>query len=323
MPARVSVIVAVRNRRLLLGQLLDALAHQTFQDFEVVIVDDGSVDASAEEAGRRRLGQGYPVVLRTSGLGAVRARILGVAESRGELLAFTDSDCRPEPRWLEAAVAAFDRGADLVHGPTRPPRPLQPLERSVSSGQEGLFPTCNLLVRRKAYEQVGGFDESAAERLGFRWGGRARGLGFGEDTLLAWSLIRAGFVAAFEPAAGVEHHIFRTQTSELLGRAIQGGAFPALVREVPELRSTLLVDRVLLGRRRLPFYVTLLALLRGRRGLAAAAFVSWTGTRAFEIRRAPGSPLRKLQILAIEMAADAVLGLALMAGSVQARSVVL
>src|SRR6184192_3840487 len=47
---RVSVVVPVRNRRRLLRRLLDALAAQTFDDFEVIVVDDGSTDGSVQEA---------------------------------------------------------------------------------------------------------------------------------------------------------------------------------------------------------------------------------------------------------------------------------
>ena len=45
-------------------------------------------------------------------------------------------------------MAAFSDGADAVNGQTRPTRPLKPFERSMASGREGLYPTCNVLYRR-------------------------------------------------------------------------------------------------------------------------------------------------------------------------------
>jgi hypothetical protein len=339
MAPRVSVIVPVRNRKALLAELLDALSAQTYRDFEVVVVDDGSCDGSADEARGRVLGAGPALVVPGHGEGAVAARIRGVAAAAGEILAFTDSDCRPAPDWLERGIAALDAGADLVAGVTRPRRPLRPLERSVSSGAEGLYPTCNLFVRAAAYHSVGGFDPTAGARLGFRWTARARGLGFGEDTLFAWSLIRRGGRPAFVPEAVVDHAVFPAHWAELPGRALQGGAFPALLAEVPELRATLLSDRLFLGGpRRAPAYLGLLLAAirlarrparRGRRPQAAPSpaagllLAAWAWGRAAEVRRAGVNPLRRPDLVAAEMLTDLLTALALLAGSARARTLVL
>jgi glycosyltransferase involved in cell wall biosynthesis len=323
-PPHVSVIVPVRDRRALLRDLLGALAAQSYRDFEVVLVDDGSTDGSGDEAKGLVLGAGEVVVVETGGVGAVGARCAGVAAAAGRVLAFTDSDCRPRPHWLERGVAAIDAGADLVAGLTRPPRELLPLERSMSSGEEGLYPTCNLFVRRETFERNGGFDRAAAARLGFRWSGRAKGLGFGEDTILAWRIRRSGSTCRFEPDAVVEHHIFPARLSELPGRAVQGGAFPALIREVPELRSTLLKNGFLLGSaRRAPFYATLVALASRHPRVAVVTAGWWFGTRSLGLRGVPVPRSRKLQLVLAEIAMDALLGSMLTLGSVRARTLVL
>jgi glycosyltransferase involved in cell wall biosynthesis len=320
---RVSVIVPVRDRRGLLAELLDSLAAQTFRDFEVVVVDDGSVDGSLEEAARHRPGLERVIVMQAGGAGAVAARCLGISRAEGEILAFTDSDCRPVPDWLARGTAAIDAGSDLVSGRTRPPRPLNPLERSMSSGREGLYPTCNLFVRKDAYLRSGGFERSAERRLGFRWG-RAKGLGFGEDTILAWRIIRSGGAATYEPEALVEHAIFPARTAELPGRALQGGAFPALVREVPELRETLIVNRIFLGsRRRVPFYATVLAVAARRRAWAAMAAGWWFVARAVDVRPAPVPMFEKIALVLGEMTTDAILGSALVLGSARTGTPVL
>ena len=322
--AKVSVIVPVRNRRALLAELLDALAAQTFQDFEVIVVDDASGDGSAAEAARERPGLEAVTVLQAGGDGAVAARCRGVAEAGGEILAFTDSDCRPTPKWLENGVAAIEAGAHLVTGRTRPPRPLNPLERSMSSGREGLYPTCNLFVRKDVYLSVGGFDRVADARLRFRWGGRARGLGFGEDTLFAWSVIRTGAPIAYAPEAIVEHHIFPFRAAEVPGRAVQGGAFPALVREIPELRTTLFVDRYFLGsKRRVPFYATLGAVLSRRPAWFLLTVLLWAVARAADVRPAPVPRRTKPLLILGEMATDALFGSALLVGSIRARTLAL
>ena len=324
MTPRVSVVVPVHNRRALLRGLLDALAAQTFDDFEVVVVDDGSDDGSAEEA-EHDARAGHPVrVVRTARAGAVAARRTGVAAARGELLAFTDSDCIPHPQWLEEGVAALDAGADVANGATRPSGPVGLLDHSVWSGEEGLYPTCNVFYRRAAYEAVGGFDPDAARRLGFRADNRARRLGFGEDTLLAWRVRRAGR-AAFAPDAVVEHRVVPAGVVESLSRAWMAAAFPALVREVPELRGTLLFrHRISLGRRsRMPVYVVTGAVLARRPGAVVGASAWWIASALGELRGRPGSRLARLAGLPVVMADDVVTAAALVVGSAKARSLVL
>jgi mycofactocin glycosyltransferase len=102
---RVSVVVPVYNRSGQLRRLLGALAGQTFpkEQMEVLICDDGStedlVEVLAEFEGRLTL-----VHLRQAKLGAGAARNLGLRESRGELVALTDSDCIPAATWLEEII---------------------------------------------------------------------------------------------------------------------------------------------------------------------------------------------------------------------------
>lgn len=318
---RVSVIIPVRDRRDLLRAALDALDAQTYRDFEVVVVDDGSRDGSGVAA-QARVVAGRPVtVLRQDRHGAVAARTLGVEMSRRELLAFTDSDCAPAPGWLAEAVAAIDDGADLVHGTTRPARAMAPLERSVGSGEDALFPTCNALYRRCAFDAAGGFQDASAQ-LGFRSGSRARGLGFGEDTLLGWRVKRAGGDVRHVPDALVVHHVFAPDLRDWLSRCAMAAAFPALVAAVPELRATLVRRGFLFGARsRVPCYVTVAAVVAGHKGrgpLVGAALGWWALARLRELRRQPASWPARLAALPQEMVLDAVTGAALVVGSARA-----
>lgn len=322
---RVSVVVPVRNRRDLLARMLDGLEAQTFRDFEVLVVDDGSTDGCGDEARSRLLRELDVRVLDSGGLGAVEARRIGVDGAGGEILAFTDSDCVPRPGWIEAGVKALDAGADVVKGATHPQRwPLAPFERSVASFDEGLYPTCNMFYRRGVYDRFGGFDGAAGESLGFRVDRRARGLGFGEDTLLAWRARRGGARVHYEEAAAVDHHVFAPDIADTFRRVAVLGAFPALLRELPELEPQLLRHGVFFGERsRAPLYLTLVCLVTARRRAATAALAWWATHRALELRQAQVGRWRKLALIPAEMALDVATAGALVTGSARARKLVL
>lgn len=323
---RVSVVTPVRDRVDLLEALLSALERQTFTDFEVVIVDDGSRERVASTVSNSKR-MGPPVtVLRTPRRGAVAARRSGVRVARGSILAFTDSDCEPEPAWLAEGVAAIDAGADVVQGKTIPARAVGPRERSISFDADvPLFATCNVFYRRSAFDSAGGFDVGASERFGFRPGSLARGLGFGEDTITGWRVARAGRFVAL-PEAVVRHAVLRPTFREHVSRAWQVGAFPSLVKEVPELRWRLLKHRVVIGRMdaRLLLYAT--ALLAPVVPLASLAVTAlWVVSRARDVgsRDHQASSLKLLPSLFTQLATDLTMCAALVIGSIRARTIVI
>lgn len=315
----------MRNRRDLLDRTLAALDAQTYRDFEVVVIDDRSTDGAAELARSWEVA-GRPVrVLANQGHGAVAARTTGIDTCSSRILAFTDSDCEPDPRWLEAGMKAIEAGADMVHGRTVPARRVWPLERSVGQEDDGLFATCNAFYRRDAFDAAGGFDVSAARRLGFRHDENVRGMGFGEDTLLGWRLVRSGAAVVYEREALVHHHVFPADFRDQLSRAWSLGAFPRLVHEAPELKRTLVRKGVQFGPRdRRPVYATAAALLTRKPAAVLAAGAWWAYTRGREIRPAPTfSRAQKPLVLAQEMLIDAVTATSLVLGSIRARTVLL
>ena len=316
-----SVVVPTKDRRQYLRQLLDALAAQTLVDHEVIVVDDASSDGSAEEV-EADARAGRPVhLVHGGGRGAVEARTTGVGKAAAELLAFTDDDCIPHPGWLAAGVAALEAGADVVQGATHPHGAVRPLDRTISVDRhDGLYNTCNVFYRRAAYDAAGGFAPAGAT-LGYRPGRAAEGLGFGEDALLGWRVRRCGS-ATFAPDAVVEHHVFPPDPVDALRRAWMTGAFPALVREIPELRETALAHRYFLGTTRIPLYAAVVAAAARRPRLAGACAGMWMGMHARSIRPV-GSLRRRVLGLVGELGLDVVTAAALLSGSARARRVVL
>ncbi len=160
--------------------MLDCLAAQTLPEerFEVIIGDDGSrpdLAPTAAAAGRVRVISGPP---RTS----YAARNAAARRARGAALAFCDSDCLPEPTWLELGLAALE-GVDIVAGEVRfqvPARPtiwsLLTIDLFLDQQQNVKLSravTANLFIRRSLFEELQGFDESLPSGGDYELVGRA------------------------------------------------------------------------------------------------------------------------------------------------------
>src|SRR5664280_442891 len=97
-----SIVVPLFNKAAYIRRALDSVARQTFGDFEVIIVDDGSTDGGEKIAGSYPDARFRVIYQENQGPGA--ARNAGIAEATGELTAFLDADDEWLPRHLEAAV---------------------------------------------------------------------------------------------------------------------------------------------------------------------------------------------------------------------------
>lgn len=101
-----SVVIPTFRHPRHVSECLDSLARQTFaESWEVVVVDDGSPSPPELREDLPDTGSHWRVV-RQANAGPAAARNRGVAEARGEFVAFTDDDCRPHPLWLESLVRA-------------------------------------------------------------------------------------------------------------------------------------------------------------------------------------------------------------------------
>ncbi len=169
---RLSVVIPALDEEREIGECLASLARQTFPDFEVIVVDNGSRDATPAIAAR------YGArVIREPRRGIPYAREAGFRAARGEIIASTDADTVVPVDWLERIHRAFeeDPGVVAVFGPFRhkpgsaprtPVRPLIPLyEGGLILGQRvvwrllGLphFSGANFAVRKEAFSRAGGF----------------------------------------------------------------------------------------------------------------------------------------------------------------------
>lgn len=140
MSVTVSVLIPNYNGAGLLPACLAGLAEQTFRDFEVIVVDNGSTDGSA------RLAQGVGLPLRVieldSNHGFAAACNRGACHSRGEFVAVLNNDAVPEPGWLAALVRAAQSAAEVGMVASRVLAETEP--QTVDS--LGLLPAKNGLV---------------------------------------------------------------------------------------------------------------------------------------------------------------------------------
>ena len=116
----VSVIIPVRNEAKNLPKLLFALQNQTFQDFEIVFIDDHSSDNSQEILSNFAKSRKNTCIIAAVGLGKKNALREGIAStgSPTELLICTDADCIPNKNWVEAIAAFYaESRADLIIAP--------------------------------------------------------------------------------------------------------------------------------------------------------------------------------------------------------------
>jgi len=198
---RVSVVVATHNRAEELTRMLAGLAGQERPPDEVIVVDDGSTDATAAVLERHDGDSRLPlrVIRRPLAAGPATAREDGWRAAGGDLIAFTDDDCVPGPGWLAEAERAWGRRADtFVQGRTEPEEEHPgPFSRSLRvERMNAAFPTCNMLYPRELLERIGGFDTGTY--------GREPG---GEDCDLAWRAIEVGARPVFAADAVVRHAV--------------------------------------------------------------------------------------------------------------------
>ncbi|MCL5265279.1 MAG: glycosyltransferase [Chloroflexi bacterium] len=196
----ISVIIPAHNARDHIGECLRALSRQEgSEEYETIVVDDGSTDDTAEVA--RRFGA---FVLEQPHRGPAAARNRGASLAKGHLLFFTDADCQPSPTWLTRMSEAFAR-QDIVgaKGAYRT-RQRSLVARFVQLEFEDKYDflrkseyidfvdTYSACYRREVFRANGGFDENIP-------------LPTVEDVDFSFRLSARGYKMVFVPDAIVYH----------------------------------------------------------------------------------------------------------------------
>lgn len=185
---RLSVIVPARNAAGTIGEQLNALLARRQSDFEVVVVDNGSRDQTAEIARAfAARDDRVRVIAANDGSGVSYVRNRGIEAAACDNIAICDSDDVVSSGWVDAMIQAVS-GHRLVTGPLEV-RSLNDWSIAESRGLgvettpptfSGSFPYahgCNLGVRRELWEALGGFDESVLSCEDMHFGLRAHVLG--------------------------------------------------------------------------------------------------------------------------------------------------
>lgn len=223
-----SIVIATKDRAALLDGALGSLrAQENAPEFELVVVDNGSSDATPEVA--RRHGASYTFV-REPNRG--KARNAGIAHASGELIAFVDDDVVVPPHFLAAhaaahaaAIAPLAVSGPIMNIPDAAQRPVP----SAANFSRAFFVTCNVSVRAASLRAVGGFDESFDL---YGW----------EDTELGARLRECGVHRAFAWDAYLWHIKPPTPESleDALDKAIEKARMAArFVGKMPTLRVKL------------------------------------------------------------------------------------
>jgi glycosyltransferase involved in cell wall biosynthesis len=203
-PARwpkVSVVVCSYNGARTLPDCLASLEALAYPDYEVILVDDGSRDDT--QAVARRFSSVRTIRQGNRGLSV--ARNVGAEAAVGEIVAYTDSDCVADPRWLVNLVRAMkQQRVAAIGGPNFPP-PNDPwVAKCVAASPGGPshvmlddryaehIPGCNMGFRRDVLLGLGGFDPQFRQA--------------GDDVDIYWRLSAAGHKIGYAPGAIVWHH---------------------------------------------------------------------------------------------------------------------
>jgi len=192
-----SVVIPVKNMKNLITKTLYALEkQQPGINMEIIVIDDGSTDGTAEYINQLKLSDVKVISQPNKGPAAARNR--GIQEAKADIIAFLDADVIPHSDWAKLILEKFESDPSIagVEGCTICPDfdDIDPYSHFMRNMEGGNYPTCNIAYSKAWLERVDGFDERY--RLPWR-----------EDSDLAFSIIGAGGEIRFVKDAVVEHPV--------------------------------------------------------------------------------------------------------------------
>jgi GT2 family glycosyltransferase len=231
---KVSVVVASYNGARTLKRCLDSLQSLKYPNYEVILVDDGSTDTTPQLAATYK----SILCIRQSNQGLSVARNTGIAAATGEIIAFTDSDCRADEDWLYYLVGdlvASDFAGIGGHNFLPPEDPLVAAAVMASPGGPAHvmltdrlaehIPGCNMAFYTWALDEIGWFDPIYRKA--------------GDDVDVCWRLQQHGYKIGFSPAGFVWHYRRSTVKAYLKQQQGYGEAEALLARKHPEYFNAL------------------------------------------------------------------------------------
>jgi O-antigen biosynthesis protein len=226
---KVSVVVASYNGARTLDSCLLSLQELNYPDYEVILVDDGSTDNTQDIA------KNYPKVknIRQTNHGLSVARNVGIAAATGDVVAFTDSDCRVDEDWLYYIIGDLLNNFCVGVGGHNflPPEdspvaaavlvsPGGPAHVMIDDHEAEHIPGCNMAFYKWALNEIGGFDPIFRKA--------------GDDVDVCWRLQERGYKICFSPAGFVWHYRRSTVKAYLKQQEGYGEAEALLARKHPE-----------------------------------------------------------------------------------------
>jgi glycosyltransferase involved in cell wall biosynthesis len=282
----ISVVICAYDAAETIDECLRHTCALDYPDLEVVVVDDGSTDATREIVARHP--RARLVAVPHAGLSVARNR--GMEAARGDLVAYLDSDAYPTPEWPYYLALGLD-GPDVAGagGPNVPPprdgagaqqvaaSPGGPAHVLVGDDRAEHVPGCNMAFWRDRLVEVGGFDPIFTAA--------------GDDVDLCWRVLDRGWAIGFHPAAMVWHHR-RTGLRTYLRQQRGSGRSEALVEARHPSRYNMIGSARWHGRVYLPAHVpTRGRVYRGPYGTAAYQSVYHSEAHGLDVLHQAGIPL--------------------------------